>query len=149
MTTATQTLTAFLLDQLDADEAAAPMVVTGREWRDFDGGEWRPWPPPTGVAAYHRPISQAPDPHVLAQVAAHRAIVELHESWPVLVDTPPTFETMGDEIDRFAYRASSQIAWLTTQEYRARFGDEPPTTPILRALASIYADREGWREEWR
>jgi hypothetical protein len=76
--------------------------------------------------------------------------VELHQNWPVLVETQPTFEPIdsGDPTS-FAMRASQQIAWLTEQEYRVRFGTEPPTAPMLRALAAIYADRDGFREEWR
>lgn len=35
------------------------------------------------------------------------------------------------------------------QEYRAKFGDEPPTTPVLRALAPPYADHPDYRDEWK
>jgi hypothetical protein len=82
---------------------------------------------------------------VLAEVAAKRAILDLHESWPVLVETE--FSTTEDA-DRMTLQMSKRIAWLTNQEYRARFGDEPPTSPIIRAMAQPYAGRPGWREEW-
>ncbi len=86
---------------------------------------------------------------VLREVEAKRAIVQWHESWPVLVERPPTFEDIeGADPHAFAMRASQQIAWLTTQEYRARFGDEPPSGPILLHLAAIYSDHPDYRQEW-
>lgn len=88
------------------------------------------------------------DDRKMAEVAAKRAIIELHESWPVLAETPPTFENVDSDIDSVAYRASQKIAWLTTQEYRARFGEEPPTAPVLRALASVYADHPDYDPKW-
>lgn len=85
---------------------------------------------------------------VLAECAAKREIIRLHESWPVLVEQSPKFE-QGDDPSTVTMRLTQQIAWLTQQEYRERFGAEPPTTPILRALALPYADWPGYREEWR
>jgi hypothetical protein len=87
---------------------------------------------------------------VLAQCEATRRIIEWHQSWPVLATSPPTFES-DDSADPscMVFRALQQIAWLTQQEYRARFGDDPPTAPMLRFLALPYADRPGYREEWR
>lgn len=86
---------------------------------------------------------------MLAVCAAHRRIVELHRDWPVLVETEPTFDRDDTDPASMTFRMSKQIAWTTEQKYREQFGDEPPTAPILRALASVYADREGFRAEWR
>jgi hypothetical protein len=86
----------------------------------------------------------------LSECEAKRRIIEWHKNWPVLVTTQPTFETVpGADPTSYAMRAYQQIAWTTEQEYRKRFGDEPPTSPILRILASVYADRPGYLEEWR
>lgn len=87
---------------------------------------------------------------VMTQCEAYRKIVELHEAWPVFVSTPPKFETLGtaDDLNSLAFHTSLQMQWLTQEEYRKRFGEEPPTAPMLRALAAIYRDRSGWREEW-
>lgn len=93
--------------------------------------------------AYHDPAS------VLAECEAKRRIVELHESWPVLVERQPTFETIeGDDPTRLAFRATREIAWLTEQEYRTRFGDEPPTAPMIRVLAAIWADHADYDPAW-
>jgi hypothetical protein len=37
---------------------------------------------------------------------------------------------------------------MTEQEYRNRFGDGPPTAPMLRALAAVYSDHPDYRAEW-
>lgn len=87
---------------------------------------------------------------LLAQCKAYRRIVELHEAWPVLVEQPLTVEPVNAaDLSSLAVRASQHIAWLTQQEYRRKFGDEPPTAPILAELGTLFADRPGYREEWR
>lgn len=113
------TLAEWLLERIAEDEAGAR--ISPREW----------W-----------------SKRLLAECAAKRAILALHESWPVLATTPPDFDIRDEGLDSMNMRISQRMAWLTTQEYRARFGDDPPTTPTLRALASVYAGAEGWREEW-
>jgi hypothetical protein len=84
---------------------------------------------------------------------AKRRIVEMHRDWPVLVARPDEFEpSFGADLpfpDQITMRMSRQIAWMTEQEYRNRFGDEPPTGPIIRVLAAVYADHPDFREEWR
>jgi hypothetical protein len=80
-----------------------------------------------------------------AECAAKRRIIALHDGWPILIEKEPEF--LLD--DNFAARVSKQIMWTTQQTYREQFGDEPPTTPMLRALASVYADHPDFREEWR
>lgn len=70
---------------------------------------------------------------VLAVCKAHRAIVEhqraLAEAW----------ETLGDALDR------TDDGGGTDDEDEE---DDTPLPLVLRALATIYADRPGWREEW-
>lgn len=78
---------------------------------------------------------------VLAYVTAVRRVIDLHEEWPVLVDGPlEPAEVEADTLGGLAARVTRQIAWATTREYRARFGDDPPTGPVLAALAAVYAD---------
>ena len=114
------TLTEFLLARIAEDEAAA------------------------NVAHRESPA------RVLAECEAKRRIVEFHKSWPVLVQTPVTFEPVdGTDPGHYTFRATQQIAWTTEQEYRERFGDEPPAGPVLRHLAAVYADHPDYREEWR
>jgi hypothetical protein len=125
-------LVEFLRAALDEDERVALEAVDDYYYLDEGEATLR-------FLEYHDPA------RVLAEVAAKRAILDLHESWPVLVETE--FSTTEDA-DRMTLQMSKRIAWLTNQEYRARFGDEPPTSPIIRAMAQPYAGRPGWREEW-
>ena len=76
----------------------------------------------------------------LAECEAKRRILDFHESWPVLVEEQPRFQTVDRGLDSLAFSVSQRMAWLTTAEYRARFGVEPPTSPMLEALAAVYSD---------
>ena len=128
------TITEFLQARVAEDEEQARRSVgpMSDDWRIVES--WR-----EGVAA-----------RVLAECEAKRAIIKWHESWPVLVEQPPVFETAdGADPMSMAMRMSWQMAWLTTKEYVARFGTEPPSTPILRSLAAVYADHPDYREEWK
>ncbi|HET6916650.1 MAG TPA: DUF6221 family protein [Acidimicrobiales bacterium] len=125
MTTATLTLAEFLSARYAEDEAQI------REAQEL---------------GYSFTISPA---QMLADYKAKRLIVELHESWPVLVETEPTFESGGDDPNQITMRMSQRMAWLTQCEYVERYGAEPPTAPTLRALALPYANHPDYREEWR
>lgn len=101
---------------------------------------------PTVVAGHivrHDPAS------VLADLASKRAILEWHKRWPVLVETEPKFEQIDEGgLSSYAFRMSKQIQWQTEQEYRNRFGSEPPTAPILRLLAQPFADHPDYDPAW-
>jgi hypothetical protein len=86
---------------------------------------------------------------VLAECEAKRRIVEWHENWPVLVRTEPKMETDPADIRGYTMRMTQQIQWQTEREYFRRFGEAPPSGPILRLLAAVYADHPDYREEWR
>ena len=86
---------------------------------------------------------------VLAECEAKRKIIALHESWPTLVQTPAKFERDDGNLDNYVFRMSQEIAWLTTREYVARFGTDPPTAPMLAALALPDADHPDYRPEWK
>lgn len=87
---------------------------------------------------------------VLAQCQRDRRIIELHDQWPVLVETPPTLEPVDPtDINSMAIRVTQQIAWQTEQQYRERFGTEPPTSQIIAAMLEVYADRDDFPEEWK
>lgn len=85
---------------------------------------------------------------VRAECEAKRRIVELHDNWPVLVESPPELE-QGTDFESMTIRMTRQILWLTQQEYVKRFGTEPPTAPMLCALAAVYADHPDYQEEWK
>lgn len=132
----TVTITEFLLARIAEDREQATRskadVAAGKQFAVF--ASW---------------INLTAD-RMLAECEAKRRIVELHQSWPVLVESEPVFES-ADPADpnSMTYRMSKQIAWATEQEYRAKFGVEPPTAPMLRTLASVYADHPDFQEGWR
>lgn len=99
----------------------------------------------------HAPVLHAAhwDPHrVLAESESKRRIIEWHKSWPVLVETAPTFDQTDYDLSSMTLRMSQKIMWQTDQEYRDRFGTEPPTGPVLRMLALPYADHPDYNADW-
>lgn len=99
-----------------------------------------------GIGGEH--IARWDPARVLAECDAKRRIIELHASWPVLVETPPEL-TQSDSPTEMTFRLTQQIAWTTQDEYRKRFGNEPPTAPMIRTLALPYADHPDYRQEWK
>lgn len=88
--------------------------------------------------------------HVLADIASKRKILELHESWPVLIRRPePEVVLSTDGLGQVFASVSERMEWITNQEYRKRFGDEPPTSPIILALLQPYAEHPDFEERWR
>jgi len=92
---------------------------------------------------------------LLAECDAKIEIVKLHESWPTLIETPietslkATSGTVtANDIDGYVLQMSKQIAWLTDREYVARFGTDPPTSPILAFLTLPFADHPDCLPEW-
>ena len=149
------TITEFLLARIAEDEALARAVAEdagksfARSPADYGGVD------PTTATGCWSADGNAGDPvfamgvaRVLAECDAKRRIVELHQGWPVLVTSPPGFST-DESLPGVTMRMSQQIQWQTQSEYRERFGDEPPTAPILAILALPYADHPDYRDEWR
>lgn len=126
---AAPTLTEFILARCDEDEERVPNMAL--LW-PYDGG----W-------------SEEDCDRQMAEVRAKRRIVAWHEAWPVLSQQPPVFEPLEGGVETTAFRVSQQIEWLTTREYRARFGDEPPSSPMLLALAAVYSDHSDYNDDWR
>jgi hypothetical protein len=135
MTTETDlTLSAWLLERLDEDEAAARAASTGLTWT-WDGdmmmsdhmGEYsmeciidtEGANPPWDAAGVH--IARNDPAHVLAVVAAHRRIVELH---------------------------APDALWCGWSHDGSNTHEDLYLCDTLRALAAIYADHGGYRAEW-
>lgn len=149
----------FLKARLDEDEAAARAALAPaamhpygdtclpalREdevpeaMRDYLGGPW-------GEHAARWDMTR-----VLADVAAKRRALDLHEQWVVLITTPPKVEQARDPLDFSDYRVrmTQQIDFATREEYRRRFGDEPPTAPFIVALIQPYAEHPDFDPAWR
>lgn len=162
------TIAEFLLARVSEDEAAAkacaeaypsPWEMSDRGWMakvTADGPYFRVV---ATLDQEHAPegwlgdrldhIARHDPARILAECKAKRAVIEFHKQWPVLVEGPPKYETDVTGLDAVSFKMSRQIMWATEQEYRNRFGDEPPTTPIMRAMASVYSDHREYREEWK
>lgn len=156
------TITEFLNARLDEDEAVArASVIDASRWSVFAVDKYfGQVDSDDGAVASSVDLKDAEhiarhDPaRVLAEVEAKRKIIAFHEQWPVLVQTEPKIEFSGGDtlvgtIDTYTARMSQQIDWQTTQQYRARFGTEPPTAPMLRALVQVYVGHPDFEEEWR
>lgn len=135
------TLPEFITARLDEREAeATEHQARGDTFIAYDtcakGDDW------LAVAGDYDPARE------LALVEALRRIVELHEGWPVLMMTEPKMEEPTGDYHELTYRLTQQLQWATEREYRARFGEEPPTAPMLRALAGIWVDHPDYQQEW-
>lgn len=146
-------ISAFLLARIEEEEALAELAAPSRfGQRAPDGDEWS-W----DVLSIERDATTHQDRHVvqwwpgrvLAECAAKRAIIRQHEDWPVLVQQPLKIAPGdGGGPNSLVYQISQHMQWLTTREYMARFGTEPPAAPMLRALAAVYKGHPDYREEW-
>lgn len=82
----------------------------------------------------------------MADLAAKRKILDFDELWPVLVEGPPSVEVT--DLASASMAMVQEIAWMTTLEYRKRFGDDPPTSAVISALLQPYADRDDFDPRW-
>lgn len=139
------TPTEFLIARIDEEERRV------HEWQAaMDSDEEAAIGVPSWVILGHGLVI----PRVaLAECRFKRRVLELHESWPVLVETPDdvlkpwSFKDVasGDA----ALSVSRRIAWLTQLEYQARFGVEPPTAPMVDAMLELYEDHPDFDPAWR
>lgn len=106
-----------------------------RSVEDFPTGSVGPLPVFSVPYAEEQPVAPAGhivrhDPaRVLAQVAAHRAILEQYEQARARLRDAPAW-------DRWLNEGAGE-AVVEALEH------------TVRHLATMYADRDGWREEWR
>jgi hypothetical protein len=118
-TVTTETLASWLLRQIAEDEATAPAVCSPTAFDDYDHAHCG------DISPFSQPA------HVLAVCAAHRAIVQ----WCSEREQVQVGLMLGD-----AARESDFIPGRLKH---------PADSVVLRYLASAYADRDGFREEWR
>lgn len=87
---------------------------------------------------------------IRAQIVAQRKIIEINEEWPILVETEPVIGFDGSSsADYRTMTMTQQIAFITNRKYREAFGDEPPTTPVIRALIQPFSDHSDFDPGWR
>lgn len=74
-------------------------------------------------------------------------LLTMHKNWPVMVLSEPdyTFDTSSDNI---VYRMSQKIVWATQEEYRKKFGSEPPTAPMVARMAEMWKQHPDFNQEW-
>jgi hypothetical protein len=142
-TTQTQTLAAWLLEQIEADEAVARAAISAGSPRwevrgervEVAGyvGEWDAFSctivfdegSPSADQAAH--IARHDPARVLAECAAKRRIVDRAEH-------------VREQIESLRYDEGEDQTTLATAAYELAHS--------MRALASVYADAPGWRSEW-
>lgn len=161
------TIVEFLLERIAEDEAVAGAASGGGWHVDNDtyaesihnlhglvigGGRWG------GEASVFETTEDAIhiarfDPmRIMAECKAKRAIVDFHQAWPVLVEQPePLWDKpiiSLDDVNAHTFYVQRKIGWFTQEEYRKKFGDEPPTAPLIAVIAAVYSDHPDYQEEW-
>ena len=116
------TLTEFLLARIAEDEAAAKAASPG-------GWSWGAVDTATSVADMEH-IARHDPARVLAECEAKRRIVE-------------DADTYVSEFENEEYRIDQPSAGRVAGRARSWRDD------LLRALATVYADHEDYRDEWR
>lgn len=93
---------------------------------------------------------RSPDFNALMQIWAHRSIVEWHSRWPVMVQGPMETRVADDYFDMNTVRLemSQRVDFMTHELYRSRFGEEPPSAPILKILAAVYSTHPDYNPDW-
>lgn len=122
-------LIAFLRARLDEDGEVASMIEDRGHWRGIHVDS------ATEVAVH---IERHNPARVLREVEAKRRILAEHNVWAAVY---PKHAHMAD-LDRHCVGCG----FTGSEEYAVDDVDECPT---LRALATVYADHEDYREEWR
>lgn len=77
-------------------------------------------------------------------------IVAWHKNWPTVIEKPAEFTNtwrLGDP-NTMVMVMAQQMDFITHERYRELFGEEPPTAPILKILASIWSVHKDFQEEW-
>lgn len=77
-------------------------------------------------------------------------ILDIHSRWPVLVYSTPTLKAEeGVTPDQLIMRVTQKVNWMIEKEYKRKFGEEPPTGPILRIIAGIWEWHQDYNDAWR
>lgn len=133
-------LTEFLLSRIAEDEAAA-RGADGTRWPLPERPGYENWyAADGGVVMYDDSycdenaahITRHDPARVLADCAAYKVIIREHPITTEVVGYGPKTHDFGCEVCHDWDGATCGLGYC----------------PTLRALASIWADHEGWREEW-
>lgn len=76
-----------------------------------------------------------------------RDLLDMHKAWPVMVQSEPTIDA-NLEADNVVYRMTQKIEWYTQEEYRKKFGSEPPTAPMIKRMVEPWALHPDFNPDW-
>lgn len=92
--------------------------------------------------------------HLRSMFDAMEAVLDFHKNWPILVEgpmevePPNAFDDLEGKLNSYKMSFTKQYDFILGQEYMKLFGGEPPTTPMLRRIASIWSVHPDFKEEW-
>lgn len=81
---------------------------------------------------------------------AIEVVLEMHRGWPILVHTEPQVDVVAgdDYLGQVKMQMTQQMDFVIHEEYVRRFGSEPPTTPMLRQIATIWYKHPDFNQDW-
>jgi len=77
-----------------------------------------------------------------------RETLRLHAQWPILVSEQTDFDFEHVHENNFSYVATQRFAWMTNEEYKKRFGTDPPTSNMLKSWLGAYRLHPDFKVEW-
>lgn len=79
-------------------------------------------------------------------------IIKVHdEIWPVLAYGPKPTLSRIDSVNDFntvSFQLQQNMEWHTRDSYFKKFGEDPPTNPIVLSLARIWKSHPNFQSEW-
>ena len=79
-------------------------------------------------------------------------ILELHSSWPTLIEAPSEIESSLFDSDsamsQFRIQLTRRYDYVLAKDFQKRFGTEPPTAPFLRQIAELWSDHPDYDSSW-
>lgn len=101
-------------------------------------------------ASNHAHIARHDPARVLSDIEAKRRLIAFHEKWPMRVEISerPSITEDPANMANVIATMSKRMVWLENQAYRNTFGDEPPTSFPLLAIAQVYRDHPDFDPAW-
>ena len=93
----------------------------------------------------------ATTPQKRAEVMFKRKIIDLTQSWPVLLQGPIELnpKVAVESLSTVVYEMTSRYQFVLASEYKKIFGEDAPTSPLLLQMAQIYSDHPNFNPEWK
>ena len=96
-------------------------------------------------------MSSSPTDKEIAEIQFNRKIIELTQSWPVLLQGPIELnpKVAVESLSTVVYEMTSRYQFVLASEYKKIFGEDAPTSPLLLQMAQIYSDHPNFNPEWK